>query len=576
MKNPPSGISRYLTIDLIRGFALFANVFVHIFTDVFNLDPITSHLFEQPVSMLLLFITIGYFGSFGSLFIMISATGNMFSIHGGLEKGKTPKAVAMRQIVSGLILLVFSFMVEGIFQFYGFFGTFFAWNGHEFDPSRIVWHAYAMTPVTCLAVGTMVTGIVQYFLARNGGFHKIRRNIVVYLLLAIGVVAMTQPIWNWVKSIMGTGYPNQHMPGVTPGDWMIFMPPPNATFLDYISCFIFDISAGSNHPIFPYLAMTFVGNIIGLLIIDAKTQSKPSPHLPKHGIYAALLVFATGIALIPVLGLDFASILPVNAIGDITKIHSGLDWFWLPWWSFLLAGEIIVVFMVLRLIEYRGASQEIAPKTKWLRRFGMPAFSVYAWHRFWSAPAIILITTLIGQSVLVPGGTIVGEGQFGWDITLVLLAASWGSCFLILWAWEKVGYIGGIEWMMGEVAALLGPNYRKTKGSQKERAKWYEHGMMDVKALFYNPLWLDIIPRDDESKKKQSDSILAFKLGILGLFIGLFSIISLGITMLARKEEGINTYNKRALVISIVGIGLMLGLIIVTSMITLSALGISF
>jgi hypothetical protein len=64
-------LKRYLSIDLIRGFALFANVFVHIFTDVFNLEPITNNLFAQPVSMLLVFIAIGYFGSFGSLFVLI-------------------------------------------------------------------------------------------------------------------------------------------------------------------------------------------------------------------------------------------------------------------------------------------------------------------------------------------------------------------------------------------------------------------------------------------------------------------------------------------------------------------------
>src|SRR5271157_301612 len=579
-----SSLKRYLSIDLIRGFALFANVFVHIFTDTFNLGPITSNLFSQPVSMLMVFVAIGYFGSFGSLFILISATGNLFSMQSGYEKGKSAGVVAKRQIVSGIILLIFSFLVEGIFQFYGFFGTFFGWNGHAFDTSRIIWHAFSETPVMCLAVCTIVTGVVQYFLAKNDGHLKIKRNIIVYIILSLLVVVMTQPIWNLCKMIVTpqdlTKFPSAPIsylyPGTYPGDWKVDMPAPNASFIQYITMFFITISAGSNHPIFPYMVTSFVGSIIGLLIVNAKKQSTPDPHMPKYGIYAGLIIAGIGAAFIPILGVNFSSVLPVNSIGDITGINNGLDGFWFPWWTFLLAGEIIVVFLVLRLIEYRGASMEVAPKTTFLRRFGMPAFSVYAWHRFWSAPAIILITTLIGQSVLTAGGQITGEGQFGWSVTIVLLLASWASCGLILIAWEKVGYIGGIEWMMGEVAAIFGPNFRKSKGSQKENAKWWEHGKMDVDKLFYHPQWLDIIPRDEAYKERKSGSILAFKVSILGLFIGLFAIIGLAITRQARREEGANWHNKQAFRLSVIGIIVMVVVIVVLSSITLPMLGIHF
>ena len=86
-------ISRFASIDIIRGIAMFMNVFVHIFTDVFDLDSVSSSeaLSEQPMSMLVLFIAIGYFGSFGSLYIMISGTGNTVSMYKGIERGKSVK-----------------------------------------------------------------------------------------------------------------------------------------------------------------------------------------------------------------------------------------------------------------------------------------------------------------------------------------------------------------------------------------------------------------------------------------------------------------------------------------------------
>ncbi len=195
-------VSRFASIDIIRGIAIFMNVFVHLFTDVFNLDPIVGdgNLFRQPLSILLLFITIGYFGSFGSLYIMISGTGNTVSMYKGVKKGKAIKSVITKQIVGGTLLIIFSFLVEGFFQFYGFLGTINAVNSHSYDPSRIIWHAYVMSPVLCLAVSMVITGFVQYFLFLNDGHKKHKRNIIIYIVLSIVIIAFTilcrKHLWN--------------------------------------------------------------------------------------------------------------------------------------------------------------------------------------------------------------------------------------------------------------------------------------------------------------------------------------------------------------------------------------------
>src|SRR5512137_2140845 len=88
MQRPADGLSRFPTIDVLRGFAIFSNILVHIFSDVFDLGPVTSTLFDQPVSILAILILVGYFGSFGSLFVMISGTGNMLSMQKSMERGK--------------------------------------------------------------------------------------------------------------------------------------------------------------------------------------------------------------------------------------------------------------------------------------------------------------------------------------------------------------------------------------------------------------------------------------------------------------------------------------------------------
>ncbi|NMC06409.1 MAG: DUF1624 domain-containing protein, partial [Candidatus Lokiarchaeota archaeon] len=505
------GLSRFPTIDVLRGFAIFSNVLVHIFTDVFDLEPVTSKLFDQPISVLVILILIGYFGSFGSLFIMISGTGNMLSMQKSVERGKPVQQVIVKQIIGGIILLVFSFLVEGVFQFYGFLGTIGGINSHEFDPSRAIWHAYSMTPVHCLAFGMIFTGIVQGFMSMRGGFQKHARNIIIYLVLAGIVVAITQPVWDLCKAIAPPGFPNANIDPLYPGsqasDWKVYMPPPDASFLDYIKYFFLMMASGSNHPVFPFLAMSFVGDAIGILLVMEAKKEKPNPHVPRYGMISAILVVVTGVAMILVLGVDFSSILPVNSVGDITGIHGASEGFWIPWFTFLLAGELLVVFMLLRLVEYRGLGKSVGDKSKFLRRFGMPAFSTYAWHRFWSIPAVLLISWIAGVPSW-PGGSIT-DTELNWAWTLVVLVAAIASCWVILVAWEKIGYIGGIEWMIGEVAALFGKIMEKAKSTQGERLRWWEHGKMDVERLFVHPRWLNIIPRDEKYHEAKSESIFS-------------------------------------------------------------------
>jgi hypothetical protein len=569
----PARLSRYASIDLIRGIALFLNVFVHIFTDVFDLNPITSRLFEQPLSVLLLFIAIGYFGSFGSLFILISGTGNMVSMQKGYEKKNNPNQVVSRQIVSGLILLVFSFLVEGFFQFYGYLGTIFAWNSHPHDPTRIIWHAYSITPVTCLAMCMIITGLMEFFLSRNGGYKQYRRNIIIYIVLSILILSVSQAVWDYCKAIGPAGFPHAHIGEGYPGDYKVYMPPPNATFGDYFFFFFLALSAGSNHPIFPYLIMGFVGNIIGILLVHASHQETPDPHMPKKGMLVAFGIFLFGIIMIPILGVDFSSVLPVDAVGDITKIHDGLEAYWLPWWCFLLTGEIIIVFLLIRLIEYRGVGKAVSDRTKGIRLFGIPAFSVYSWHRFWAIPVIVLISYWAGQPSWESGS--ITETSFGWELTMITIICVWLVCWGILKLWEKIGFIGGIEWMMGTVAALLGKNFRKSKGSTKKNAKWWEYGKMDMSALFYDPEWIALIPRDDTYRKSQQDSLLALKLAKFGLLFGPLAFFALAISRTSQRDEGKSIINMRSHMLSIIGITIFSVLVVLLSLISLNTLGIT-
>ena len=188
----------------MRGVAIFGVVFVHLFSDLYNSSWTSTGLNTAPGSLILALIIILYLGCWGGAFILISATGNMISMYNNYYDGKSPKSVMVKQIVAGFILLVISMSVEGFFQYYGFLGTLI--NG-PIDLTRAIWHAYAMTPVTDLSICMILNGIIQYCLSIHDGYLKFKRNILIYVLIGIVVLCVTQPIWNWAKNVI-PGYPN--------------------------------------------------------------------------------------------------------------------------------------------------------------------------------------------------------------------------------------------------------------------------------------------------------------------------------------------------------------------------------
>jgi len=432
-----------------------------------------------------------------------------------------------------------------------------------------------MTPVTCLGLTMIITGIVEFFLSRNEGFKKYKRNIIIYAVLSLVVLIFSQSIWDFAKSVSLEGFPYAGREGEI-YDYLVQMPPRGASVGTHINYFLVLAIAGSNHPLFPYLIMAFVGNIVGILLVANDNKEQPNLKMPRQGIYAGLAIFFTGVILIPILGVDFDSILPVSAIGDITKIHGGTDGFWIPWWTFLLAGQVILLFFIIRMVEYRGKGKDFAEKTKFYRRFGMPAFSVYSWHRFAALPIMILLSMIMGRP------TYETDAIYKFQLTEEGLGAVLFAIILIqifigylLKFWEKTGYIGGIEWMMGSVGALFGSRMQKSKGTLKENPKWYEHGKMDPQKIFYNPRWIEIVQRNEEYHQSQKDSTFALKLSKLGLCCGIFAPIAFNIARKAKVLEGENPINTKALKLSQIGTVVFIAVVVFLNLVTLDTFGIA-
>ncbi len=509
-----------------------------------------------------------YFGSWAGLFLMISATGNMVSMYSNFEKGSSVKSVVTKQVVGGFILLIFAFLVEGTLQYYGLFQTI---RSGEMDFTRILWKGYTMETVHTIAWCMIINGIIQGLLSRNGGHRKIKRNIIIYAIIAIVVVACTQFVWDWSSGVVNALYPGYPAPG-----YPLYVLPWNTNrtvqgpmdllnFGEYLVKFIFLPLNGQPEPIFPFLAVSCIGSIIGLLICQEPVSRK----WPKRGVQIGFLIILAGVLIWLIADMPFSSLLPLSNFSMFRRIGGGVDYLWLPWICIITGGQLIAVALIFRLVEFRGKSVAFAKKGAFIRRFGMVPFTMYTFHRSLAMIPLAILSVIFARDMMIDCHNI--------DIfaTLALIAVCILFMHALMKVWERKDYIVSLEWMIGTIGAAIIPvRVKKDVG----KSRWYRRGARSQKEIFYDVQWIDIFKEGDNGGDQYRDSKLAFKVALAGLVsIVAFpaTIIGFGIVKSSAKLEGANKYNRRAKIVAIIAAIVNLVVLTVFYFLSLDILGIS-
>ncbi|MBN2149806.1 MAG: DUF1624 domain-containing protein [Candidatus Lokiarchaeota archaeon] len=564
-------MKRYATLDILRGASILGMVFLHLVDDLYDKSWIPAEMASHSMFDIVLLITALFFGSWAGLFLLVSATGNMVSMHGNLEKGATVKSIVTKQVVGGLILLLFGFLAEGTLQYYGLFQTI---RTPPFDITRVVWKGYTMETIHTIAYCMILNGIVQGILSMNRGHLKAKRNMIVYAILAIAIIVLTQPVWNFCKDVaLSNGWSTLAEPypfGEISGR-IVQSPSVNADFLEYIGKFLLLPLGGQPEPVFPFLAVSFVGSIIGIAI----TRKDVSHDWPRQGNLVGVLVMVAGVAIFVVVGLtgawdiegDLTNVLiPLDKFSMFSAIYGGQNYGWLPWICLITGGQISMTCICFRLIEHRGNSNVIAEKSKFIRKFGMIPFTFYTFHRIF-AMAPLLLMSLIFQVDM----TIDVHNLDGW-VSLGLIAVCLLFMYGIALLWERVDYIGSLEWMIGTIGAYALGTPRKSE----KRMPWYRWGARDQQALFYNVDWVTLFEKGDNGGIEYRESKLAMKMAIGGLFIPIGTMMGCSLYRTAEKAEGKNKYSQVARVVTI--IAAIINVTVITALVLLpfGVLGISF
>jgi hypothetical protein len=148
--------------------------------------------------------------------------------------------------------------------------------------------------------------------------------------------------------------------------------------------------------------------------------------------------------------------------------------------------------------------------------------------------------------------------------------------YLVMRGWEKIKFLGSIEWMIGTLGAALIPS--KWQPEKLRNLKWYQKGQLDVQGSFYQVESVSVVTPDALYHAQLQDSHLIAKLTKISLFSILFLPFTVVTLLLARniqKKEGSNPRVKTAIRLSWIGTIITVALLLVCFVLTPKMFGLN-
>lgn len=590
LDTPTKRISkRFVSLDFARGIAIFVMLILHIVHQILDIDYLMSPtvIIDQPIIALSILIFIPFFGGLAGFFLIVSAASNMISMYRDLEKGKSIRSLVLKQVIGGFLLLIFAMLCEGLIGYNGAFGDFLLNLNNPGDTNWqiMLWRWNHFETIHTIAWCLIFNGCIHGLMSLRGNWKNRKQMIITYIVMAVAVVGLTQPVWMLFGKI-GPGYPFTEY-----AEKIIYATPRIGfeSFWHIIRAPFLGIFASPIEPLFPYLAVSFIGSIIGIVL--SKPKEKINRNFPRTMFLIGLVMFISGLIGIVISifnimnsqGIDQAIAFYLDIIyhrhwtnDNLSNIYVSPKFGWLAQFLAVNGWSIILLMLLFRLNEFRGKSKEFANRSKIIRRYGTIAFTNY--NNQWIYYLMFALT-----SYMIYRNAYQKLLWFGTFLTIILTFLVYS---FILWLWEKIGYIGSLEWFIRTGTNNLVPLRRERFDTS---VKWWQKGQVDVENTFYNADWINIVNKSEnldteetkeliaDTQLEKRDSKLAFRMALTGMFSILFalsSIFALFISVNAMKNEGKNKHNKAAFIISIITIVLLVAGFIALFFIPIDTLGI--
>ena len=311
---------RIVSLDFQRGLAIFLMVFFHSIQHLYDIGWATNveTLFKMNVLVILSVILMAFFTGWAGYFLIISAIVNSLAMSKRASRGHKPIQILLKQILTGLGILFAAMLTEGLFGYYGWLGSGIRtgnWTYGKFLQTFVGRSFFLMETLQTIGWCMIITAVIQFFMIRNGGFKKVKRNVIIFAILTIVIISLSPLMWNWADNMNWGGYYDFNFfseIGSTNSHYFTSFRWPNEFDQYRIGTFkasLFSLLTGDLEPLFPFLSTSFLGALIGTLL----AEEKPAKRLPFYGAMTSLGFIVTGAILIAAgLPFDFTWFRPVS------------------------------------------------------------------------------------------------------------------------------------------------------------------------------------------------------------------------------------------------------------------------
>lgn len=431
-------MKRFITIDFGRGLAIILMIALHVFIKTFNTDILLDAVKGGDIGFAIIAIIIVYFASFAGLFIGVSAMGNLFSMYFQYLKlrEKTPNAakiVRKNQLTRG-----------GIMAIMGYFVTVFLWQyifrippalmiNESFDEYWTRWQSsiYWVDIITFIGLATMIVGATfTFLLEKNKSIPEIRR---ILGWIAVIILVITPFILLLVRSVSLEGYPFWDGPHRNIE---------NRSLGTNILYFFLTIIGGSNQGLFPWLAMSYIGTVMALDLVEGPVTKKFRNKWIKIGIIMIFLGLF--------LQLLFAAIADTLPDDQKTLFEYGFGTLFgasgpsSAYRIFIDGGELLLIAIIIYRVEGRRRAKQFAAKTVTIRRAGMISLTLYALQFLALVPMIAIESYIFGYPL---------NNEFQSELwqSLICIVVITAIYIVIPILWEKIHFKGTLEWWVAKM-----------------------------------------------------------------------------------------------------------------------------
>ncbi|MBK5114422.1 MAG: DUF1624 domain-containing protein [Candidatus Heimdallarchaeota archaeon] len=429
-KDEKKPLKRLLSLDFLRGVAIFLMIPGHQLRSIYDLEWIINSIGFGEKSGLVMFFASVYaiLATFTSAFLIISIIVNVYTAEKRFERGEHPNSILRKQLITGFIIVVYGYLFEMILHPVGLLGkTVLLSDGNPV--LYMLKRSFDFGTLHIIGWSIILVGLLHYFLVlrpKSQGKDNFMRVFFVYVSLII-IIFVSSPFLSQTIFNNFDGFPGLHF-----SDRQFDWPPTGAGdfFLRQFLAFL----VGQYMPMIPFFGVSLIGAIIGM----ALAQKKPDKRLP-------LFIFLTGLMLLPI---DIVMIILGIMKEDFTFAYMGqaAQIFFLS-----IFGQLSILSLCLWLVEFKGKTGRFVKISRYWRRYGAISLTIFSLEIIAVIPRY-LVQIITGWNV----ASEAAEGPFDatlWQavITIAFVMIFWEGLIRL---WEQINFIGTFEWVNAKLLTI--------------------------------------------------------------------------------------------------------------------------